>query len=187
VSPASPSLLRSSPVVVALELHHVLASTTHPPPSPIGLGSLTGDLPRRGCPPPRRGPAFPSALRPNWPYHHDPLPPLVPYHHSVTSKLGSRRRTAADLTGGWARPVRPLSPPPSVVSLPLPLACGPAPIAPSPRRFPAGGPSGPPARTAARARARLGRIPPSTQLAEEISFLFLFPFSFPIFIHMYIY
>jgi hypothetical protein len=78
VSPALPSPLNSSPIVVALELHHVLASTTHPPLSPIAPGSLTGDLPRRGCPPPRRGPAIPSALRPNWPYHCDSLPPLVP-------------------------------------------------------------------------------------------------------------
>jgi hypothetical protein len=44
VSPALPSPLNSSPIIVALELHHVLASTTHPPPSPIAPGSLTGDL-----------------------------------------------------------------------------------------------------------------------------------------------
>jgi hypothetical protein len=43
VSPALPSLLNSSPIVVALELHRALASTTHPPPFPIMLGSLTGD------------------------------------------------------------------------------------------------------------------------------------------------
>jgi hypothetical protein len=51
----------------------------------------------------------------------------------------------------------PPSPPPSAVSLPLPLARGPA---PSPRRSPAGRPSGPPAHMVARARARLGRNPP---------------------------
>jgi hypothetical protein len=39
----------SSPIVVALKLHHVLASTTHPPPSPIAPGSLTGDLPAAGA------------------------------------------------------------------------------------------------------------------------------------------
>jgi hypothetical protein len=33
-------------------------------------------------------------------------------------------------------------------------------LAPSPRRFPAGGPSGLPADAAARARARLGQNPP---------------------------
>jgi hypothetical protein len=102
VSPASPSLLSSSPIVIALKLHRDLASTTHPPPSPIAVGSLTGDLPRRGRPPPRRGPAFPSTLRPNWPYHRDPLPPPVSSHHSVVAEPGSRWRTAADLTGGRA-------------------------------------------------------------------------------------
>jgi hypothetical protein len=62
----------------------------------------------------------------------------------------------------WTSPavgLRPVRPPPSVVSLP-PLARGPVPMAPSPRRSPAGGPSGPPAHAVARARARLGRIPP---------------------------
>jgi hypothetical protein len=91
VSPALPSPLNSSPIVVALELHHVLTSTTHPPPSPIAPGSLTGDLPHRGRPPPRRGPAIPSALRPNWPYHRDPLPPPVPCHHSTVTELGPQR------------------------------------------------------------------------------------------------
>jgi hypothetical protein len=96
MSPDLPSLLNSSPIVVALKLHRALASTTHTP------GSLTGDPHRRGCPPPRRGPAIPSALRPNWPYHRDPLPPPVPCHHSVVTEPGPRRRTAADLTGGRA-------------------------------------------------------------------------------------
>jgi hypothetical protein len=186
VSSALPSLLSSSPIVVALKLHSALASTTHPLPFPITPGSHTGDLPHRGRPPPRRGPAIPSALRPNWPYHCDPLPPPVPCHHSVVTEPGSRRRTAADLTGGQALTGSPLSPPPSVVSLPLPLARGPAPMAPSPRRSPAGGPSGLPAHAAARPYSTGPNSPP-TQLAEEISFLFLFPFSFPIFIYMYIY
>jgi hypothetical protein len=43
VSPALPSLLSSSPIVVALELHYALASTTHPSPSPIAPGNLAGD------------------------------------------------------------------------------------------------------------------------------------------------
>jgi hypothetical protein len=133
VSPTLPSPLNSSPIIVALELHHVLVSTTHPPPSPIAPGNLTGDLPRLGRPLPRRGLAIPSVLRPNWPYHRDPLPPPVPCHHSIVTEPGPRRRSVADLTGGRARPVRPPSPPPSAVSLPLPLACGPAPTAPSPR------------------------------------------------------
>jgi hypothetical protein len=43
VSPALPSLLSSSPIVVAFELHRALASTTHPSPFPITPGSLTDD------------------------------------------------------------------------------------------------------------------------------------------------
>jgi hypothetical protein len=100
VSSALPSLLSSSPIVVALKLHSALASTTHPLPFPITPGSLTGDLPRRGRPPPRRGPAIPSALRPNWPYQCDTLPPPMPCHHSIVTETGSRRRIAVDLTGG---------------------------------------------------------------------------------------
>jgi hypothetical protein len=175
VSPNLPSLLNSSPIVVALKFHRALTSTTHPPPFPITPCSLTGDPHRRGRPPPHRGPAIPSTLRPNWPYHRDLLPPPVPCHHSVVTEPGPRRRTIADLIGGR---VPTGSPPPSAVSLPLPLARGPAPTAPSPP--PAGGPSGP------RVRARLGRIPPppSAQLAEEI--FFLFPFLFLFFIYMYI-
>jgi hypothetical protein len=136
VSSALPSLLSSSPIVVALKLHSVLASTTHPLPFPI-----TPRQPHRRSSRPR-APATsswtgPSALRPNWPYHCDPLPPPVPCHHSIVIEPGSQRRTAADLTGGRApigSPPPPPSPPPSVVSLPLPLAHGPVPMAPSPRR-----------------------------------------------------
>jgi hypothetical protein len=102
VSPALPSLLSSSPIVVALKLRRALTSTTHLPPFPITPGSLTGDPHRRGRPPTRHGPAIPSALRPNWPYHRDPLSPPVPCHHSVVTELGPRRRTAADLAGGRA-------------------------------------------------------------------------------------
>jgi hypothetical protein len=152
----------------------------HPPPSTIAPGSLTGDLPRRGRPPPRRGPAIPSALRPNWPYHRDPLPPPVPCHHSTVIEPGPRRRTAADLTGGRT----PTNSPPCH---PL-LASSASPLwHVGPRRSPAGGPSGPHAHAAARARARVGQIPPSpAQLAKEISFPFLFPFYFPIF-YIYVY
>jgi hypothetical protein len=102
VSPALPSPLNSSPIIVALELHHVLAGTTRPLPPPIAPGSLTGDLPRRERPPPRCGLAIPSAFRPNWPYHRDPLPPPVPCHHPIVAEPGPRRRTAVDLTGGRA-------------------------------------------------------------------------------------
>jgi hypothetical protein len=182
VSPALPSLLNSSPIAVALKLHRALASTTHPPPFPITPSSLTDDPHHRGRPPPHRGPAIPSALRPNWPYHRDPLPPPVPCHHSVVTEPGPRWRTVMDLTSGRAPTGSPPVTPPSVVSLPLPLARGPAPTAPSSRHSPAGGPSGPPAHAAA--RARLGRIPTPAPLAEEISFLFLFSFSFPIYIYI---
>jgi hypothetical protein len=49
VSPVSPSLLSSSPIVISPMLHRDLTSTTHPPPFPITLGSLTGDLPAAGA------------------------------------------------------------------------------------------------------------------------------------------
>jgi hypothetical protein len=177
VSPALSSLLSSSPIVVALKLHCALASTTHPPPFPITPGSLTGDPHRRGRPPPRRGPAIPGTLRPNWPYHRDPLPSPVPCHPSIITEPGNRRRTAADLTGGRvptdSPPRHPLLAPSASPSL---WHVGPR----LRRRSPAGGPSGPPAHAA-------GPNFPSAQLAEEISFLFLFPFSFPIYIYMYIY
>jgi hypothetical protein len=76
------------------------------------------------------------------PFH--PLPPPVPCHHSTVTEPRPRRRTAADLTGGRARPVRP----------PSPLLAPSAPslwhVGPRPRRRPhavppAGGPSGLPA------------------------------------------
>jgi hypothetical protein len=160
VSPALPSPLNSSPVVVALELHHVLASATHPPPSPIAPGSLTDDLPAAGA----------RHLAVDRPFQApsgqiDPTT-VIPYPCSclaTTPSLqyrdpgGEPPRTSPAV---GLRPVCPTSPPPSAVSLPLPLARGPAPTAPSPRRSPAGGPSGLPAHAAARARSRLGRIPP---------------------------
>jgi hypothetical protein len=43
VSPALPSLLSPSPIVVALELHRSITSTTHPSPSPIAPDNLAGD------------------------------------------------------------------------------------------------------------------------------------------------
>jgi hypothetical protein len=93
-----------------------------------------------------------------------------------------RASPAVELRPVHAPPVTPVTP--SAVSLPLPLARWPTPTAPSPRRSPAGGPSGPPAR--ARPRSAGPNFPPA-QLAEEIPFLFLFPFSFPIYIYVYIY
>jgi hypothetical protein len=118
VSPALPSPLNSSPIIVALELHHVLASTTHPPPSPIAPGNLTGDLPYRGRPLPHRGPAIPSVLQPNWPYHHDPYPrPCLATTPSSQNWDPSREPPR---TSPAVEPDRfaPLSPPPSTVSLP---------------------------------------------------------------------
>jgi hypothetical protein len=155
VSPALPSLLSSSAIVVALELHRSLTSTTHPSPAPIGPDNLIDESHRRGRLSPRRGPAIPSTLWPNWPHHHNPLPPPVPCHHFVVTEPGPRQRTVVG-------PHRQSSPdrfapfpvrPPNAVSLPLPMAHGPTPTAPSPRRSPAGGPSGPPTRAAARAFA----------------------------------
>jgi hypothetical protein len=176
VSPASPSPLNSSQIVVALELHHVLASTTHLPPSPIAPSSLTGDLPRRGRPPPHRGPALPSALRPNWPYHRDPLPPPVPCQHSIITEPGPPA-----VGPDRFAPCHPL------------LASSASPslwhVGPCPRRRPRVVPllAGQVGRLPTRSRVPVlgwAEIPPA-QLAEEISFLF--PFSFPIFIYMYIY
>jgi hypothetical protein len=186
VSPALPSLLSSSPIVVALKLHRALASTTHPPPFPITPGSLTGDPTTAGArhlavDRPFQAPSGPIGPTTVIPY---PRPCLTTTPSSQNRDCGGEPPRTSPAVG--LRPVRPPVTPPSAVSLPLPLARGPAPTAPSLRRSPTGGPSGPPAHAAARARARLGRIPPA-QLAEEISFLFLFPFSFPIYIYMCIY
>jgi hypothetical protein len=139
----------------------IMVPDTHKRNAPIPA-SYCARLPRRRphCrehPPPRRGPATPGTLRPNWTYPHDPLPPPVPRHHSSVTKPGSRRRTAADLTGGRTRPVRPpLLRPLHVVTPLLSLTRGPTPMASSHAAPLHRGPAGPPAR----ARARWAEIPP---------------------------
>jgi hypothetical protein len=165
---------------------------SHPFPSTYCPGGLTGDLPRRGGPPPHRGPAAPSTLRPNWPYHCDPLSPPVPCHRSVVTEPGHRQRTAV---GPHRRSssdqFTPCHPPPSAISPPSGTWARahdavPVPTTSSPHRSPAGGPSGPPARAPA---LGLAESPPA-QLAGGTPFLFLFLFyffSFPIFVYMYIY
>jgi hypothetical protein len=158
VSPTIPSLLSSSPIVVALKLHSALASTTHPLPFPITPGSLTGDPHRHGRPPPRRGPAIQSALWPNWPYHRDTLPPPMPCHDSVVTEPEPRRRTAADLTGGRA----PTGSPPRHPLLAPSVSPSLWHVGPRPRRRPRVVPplAGQVGCLPTRARARLGRIPP---------------------------
>jgi hypothetical protein len=97
---------------------------------------------------------------------------IIPYPHPClpTSPITQNRNHGGEpprnlVDGRFFRPwpIRPLPPPPvrppDAVSLPLPLACGPMPTAPSPCRSPAGGPSGPPACAATRAPL-LGQIPP---------------------------
>jgi hypothetical protein len=77
----------------------------------------------RGRLPPRRGPAVPSALRPNWPHHRNPLPrPCL----APTPSLQNRDPGGEPpwgLTGGQAPtgspPSPPITPPNDVPSLSL--------------------------------------------------------------------
>jgi hypothetical protein len=182
VSPALLSLLSSSPINIALELHRSLTNTTHPFPIRIAPGNLTGDTHRRGRPPLHRGPAVPSTHRPNWPHLRNPLPSSVPCHHSVDAEPGPRRRIAAEphrqSNSGRFAPCHP----PNAVPSPPCWHVGPRPRC-RPRSIPrwwAGWAICP------RARAQLGRNPPA-QLAEKTLFFFLFPFLFPIFTYLRIY
>jgi hypothetical protein len=149
---------------------------SHPFPSTYCPGSLTGD-PRRGRPPPRRGPAIPSTLRPNWPYHCGPLSSPVPCHHSVVIELGPQRRTAAG-PHRWSSSIRFAPPHPQRRQPPPPSGTWAHAHGDVPTSFPrwqakwAAYPRG-------RARPRSdGPNSPPAQLAEEIPFLFLFLFLF---------
>jgi hypothetical protein len=134
-------------------------------------------------PPPRHGPDVPSTYRPNWPLHHDPLPLPMLHHLPNHPKPGRRRRTVAELR----RPVFPPGRTPRhTPNIGPPLAgtwarahgAVPAPL-------PLAGHVGPLARVAARAPPWLGRNPPTHLTENHLSFSFS-PFSFPIFIYMYI-
>ena len=180
MSPVLPSLLNSSPIVVALELHHAHASTTHPPPFPITPNSLT-------CDPTAAGARHLIVDRPSR-ASNDQISPttVIPYLRSYLATIpSSQNRTTGEeppsgspTTGSHRR-----GPPPDAVT-PLSLARGPAPTAPA-RAVPLlRGSAGPPAR--ARSPTLAGPKSPPAQLAgNSFSFSF-FPFLFPIFIYIHI-
>jgi hypothetical protein len=180
VSPALPSLLSSSPIIVALELHHALASTTHPSPYLISPGSLTDDPTAAGA---RNLAVDRSSQAPSGqigpttviPYPARALPPLRRYRTGTPAenRRGPHRQSGSDRFA----PLLTSSPPPSLWHVGTRPRHRPRAVPP------AGRPSGPPARAPARGWAES----PPAQLAEQIPFLFLFPFSFPIFIYMFMY
>jgi hypothetical protein len=175
VSPTLLSLLSSSPINVALELHHP-SRTRHTHSLHLLRPTTSPAIPPPRAPATSPWTGRPKHLRPNWPHLRNPLPPPVPCHHSVNAEPGPRRRTAAEphrrSNSGWFAPL----------PLPSSLACGPAPTAPSTPRTPLVG------RLLARAPA-LGwaeNLPPGPARRKSL-FLFLFPFLFPIFIYLCIY
>jgi hypothetical protein len=112
----------------------------------------------------------------------------MPRHHSSVAKPGSRRRTAADFTGGRAdRFAPPLSPAPRCYPPPLADAWAHAHGVRPRRAAPLW--AGWAAYPCSRARPRsLGEIPPPPAQLAENSFSFsFFPFLFPIFIYIYLY
>jgi hypothetical protein len=107
VSSALLSLLNSSQINVALELHRSITNTTHPFPSPIAPDSLTSDLTVASArhltvDRPSRAPS--NQINPST---------MIPYPHpclatSPTPRNRDRdREPPRNLTGGRLRPVRP--------------------------------------------------------------------------------
>jgi hypothetical protein len=154
VTPALPSLLNSSPIVVALELHHAHASTTHPPPFPITPDSLT-------CDPTAAGARHLIVDRPSQaPFGQIGPTTIIPYPRPclATTPSSQNRDHGRELPRTHRRSGSDrFAPPPNVVPSPSLWHVGPRP-GHRPRVVPPL--AGQVGRLPARARARLGRMSP---------------------------
>jgi hypothetical protein len=171
-----PSLVAFGQIALALKVRHSVTSLAHTCSSPIAPGGLANDF------------TAASARHSPWTGHPRPrpvklTPPPWPPTPARASPPLPRRKTGLSAENRRGIPPavepRPTPSPPVTVHVVSPPSYGmwARATVPSPRRLPAGGPSGPPAHAATRAPAPdQAEIPPGP-VNLEFLFFFLFPFS----------